>query len=132
MVPGSRCRLCPCTASGIPRHEPPETAKRSAATTTPARERSGHDQAAEQAQITSVPQQLRRRRHASWRLSPLESGQHDPWHDYPADWSPRELASWSVAMAHLHAVGLPGQLSPSVQTALRRHRSYTSGRDEAA
>jgi hypothetical protein len=63
-----------------------------------------------------VPAQLRRRRAASWRCPPLESGIRDPWvgqRDGPI--STRELDSWRDAAQHLRAHGLYGTWQDSAQ-----------------
>jgi hypothetical protein len=57
-----------------------------------------------------VPEQLRRRRAASWRREPLPDGRRDPFDPItPRDWTSREVASWDTAAQHLCACGLFGQ-----------------------
>jgi hypothetical protein len=58
-----------------------------------------------------VPEQLRRRRAASWRCAPLAvDGRRDPFDPItPPGWTGREVASWDTAARHLQACGLFGQ-----------------------
>jgi hypothetical protein len=62
------------------------------------------------------PGRLRRRRAASWRCEPLESGYRDPWVDQrDGPISTRELDSWRAAAQHLRAHGLYGSWQDSAQ-----------------
>ncbi|MGH3798481.1 MAG: hypothetical protein ACRDSP_26860 [Pseudonocardiaceae bacterium] len=71
----------------------------------------------------SVPEQLRRRRAASWRCEPLAGGHRDPWADWhAAGWTDAELESWGAAAGHLRGLELFGswQVPESVRAAWRR------------
>lgn len=72
---------------------------------------------------SDVPAQLRRRRAASWRCNPLQSGRRDPWHDPPTESvTERELASWRAAWRHLRGCGLPAVVPERVVAAGQAHR----------
>jgi hypothetical protein len=114
----------------------------------PARERSGHDHVTEQPQHNSsighavadvstmdYVAALRRRRAASLRCPPMPDGRRDPLDDRTLDaCSDRELDSWVTAVAHLSRLNLysPQQVPSAVTAALRRCRSGTCGRGDAA
>lgn len=68
----------------------------------------------------SLPEQLRRRRVASWRCEPLPSGLWDPWRDrHPDGWTRHELDAWRAAAEQLRGAGIYGhwQLPGSVRAA---------------
>lgn len=55
----------------------------------------------------SVGAQLRRRRMASWRCEPLDSGHRDPHHRWrPEKLSAKQLEAVAAAAEHLDAAGL--------------------------
>lgn len=66
----------------------------------------------------SVPQQLRRRRAASWRCEPLRTGLRDPADPTPTyRVTERELASWRAAYCHLNRLGLVAIIPEKVPAA---------------
>lgn len=85
-------------------------------------------------QQSDVPAQLRRRRAASWRCEPLESGRRDPWVDqHPDTWTDAELDSWAAAAVHLRRAGLTPQVPDSVRRSWYARRScQCSCRGDAA
>ena len=64
-----------------------------------------------------IPAQLRPRRAASWRLTALHDGHHDPHHLPDEDLSPGALAAWGLAIEHLLALDLCPILPPAVRRA---------------
>jgi hypothetical protein len=63
----------------------------------------------------AIPTQLRRRREASRRCEPLESGLRDPADpDTPARWADREVASWLSAAQYPHSLRYPAVVPDSV------------------
>ncbi|MGH3798044.1 MAG: hypothetical protein ACRDSP_24575 [Pseudonocardiaceae bacterium] len=70
-----------------------------------------------------IPEQLRRRRAASWRCEPLAGGHRDPWADWhAAGWTEAELESWGAAAGHLRGLELFGswQVPELVRAAWQR------------
>jgi hypothetical protein len=60
--------------------------------------------------VEGTSQQICRRRAASWRCAPLESGLCDPWADQHAHlWTSPEGAAWRAAADHLRAHGFYGR-----------------------
>lgn len=78
------------------------------------------------AQRNAAPRQcaadaLRRRRLASYRLVPLESGHRDPWQPWrPETLSDKQVDGVVAAVEHLAAVGLPALVDVHTQRALWR------------
>lgn len=68
-----------------------------------------HDVRASVDDAVAIPEQLRRRRDASYRLPPLESGVRDPWRDTPPRPSEANTAASRRAWDHLRAVGLTSE-----------------------
>lgn len=72
----------------------------------------------------SVPEQLRRRRAASWRLPPLESGLRDPLGATDEPITDAVVASWRAAWCHISRAGLQPIIPDRLMAAIR-------GRNEA-
>lgn len=72
--------------------------------------------------MPETPDQLRRRRAASYRCPPLADGRRDPL-ELPDQPPPevRELDSWAAALAHLRAAGLAGLPPAEVRRAMASH-----------
>lgn len=71
---------------------------------------------------SDIPAQLRRRRAASRRSEPLESGLRDPL-DHPVHepLTDAELDSWRAAWRHLHALELPAVIPERIILAAGNH-----------
>ena len=108
-----------------PGPEPEATSTTSTPATATAAKGYSHVNAAE-----SVPAQLERRRHASFRLPPLQSGHRDPIRKIAEQpWTDNQRCAWVDAVSHLRGVGLRPVVDDTVLRSLfvNGHRELALG-----
>jgi hypothetical protein len=74
----------------------------------------------------NLPDQLRRRRAASWRLPPLADGRRDPLDSADEPIRDAELVSWRAAWWHLRRAGLEPVIPKRVLVAVVRRGGSAS------